>query len=93
MDELDVVAFRLLFLDLAPRDFVAVVRGIVEDLDFVFFLRVVDGAYRVDQTLHAVRFVEDGELCRDHGKIVHLVVAVILQQVLSIGKAHATAVL
>ncbi len=92
VDELDVVAFRLLLRDFPLGDFVAFVRGIVEHLDFVLVLRVVDGAHGIDQAFHAVRFVEDGELGRDHGKLVHLVVPVKLQQVLAVGKAHPAAV-
>ena len=93
MNEFDVKAFGLLFCDFALGDFVAFIGGVVQNLNFVTILRIVDGADSIDQTFHAVGFVEDRELCRDLRQVIHFVVAVELKKALAVGEANSAAVL
>lgn len=93
VDELDVVTLGGEFCNFLLGDFVAFVGGVIQHLDFVLVLGVVDGADGFEQTLNAVGFVKDGELCGDLGEICHGVFTIELQNLFAVGKSRGAAIL
>ena len=79
VDELDVITAGGEFSNFLFGDFVAFVRRVVQDLDFVLVLGVVDGADRFKESFYAVGFVKNRELGRDLREVCHGMFAVILQ--------------
>ena len=84
VDKLDVITTCSKFSDFFLRDFVAFVRGVVQDLDFVLVLGVVDGADRFEESFNAVGFVKNRELCRNLRQVGHRVFAIVLQDGLTV---------
>ncbi len=93
VDKLDVVALGCQFFDLFLRYFVAFVGGVVQNLNFVLVLGVVDGADCLQQSFHAVGFVEHGKLGGNLGQVRHGMFAIKLEDVLAVGESRATAIL
>ena len=79
VDELDVVTTGGEFSNFLLGDFVAFVRRVVQDLDFVLVLGVVDGADSLEESFYAVGFVKNRELGRDLREVCHGMFAVVLQ--------------
>ncbi len=93
VDELDVVTAGGEFSDFSLRDFVAFVRRVVQDLDFMLVLGVVYGADCFKESFDAVGFVEDRELRRDLREVCHGVLAVVFQDSFTVRKSRGAAVL
>ena len=84
VDELDVVTTGREFSNFLLGDFVAFVRGVIQDLDFVLVFGVVNGADGFEESFNAVGFVKNRELCRNLWQVGHGVFAVILQDGLAV---------
>ena len=84
VDELDVVTTCGKFCDFSLGDFVALVRGVVQDLDFMLVLGVVYGADGFEESFNAVGFVKNRELCRNLRQVGHGMFAVVLQDSLAV---------
>ena len=93
VDKLDVVTLGGQFFHLFLGYFVALVGGIVQNLDFVLVLGVVDCADRLQQSLHAVGLVKHGQLGGNLGQVRHGMFTVKLENVLAVGKTGLSAVL
>ena len=93
VDKLDVITTCSKFSDFFLCDFVAFVRGVVQDLDFVLVLGVVDSAHGLEEAFDAVGFVEYGQLGSDLRQLVDGVLAVELEDTLAVGKPGLAAVL
>ena len=93
VEELDIVTTSGKFCDFPLRDLVALVRRVVQDLDFVLVLGVVDGADGFEETFNAVGFVENRELSRDLRKIRHGMLTIVFENCFAVGKSRLAAVL
>ena len=93
VDQLDIITTCGEFSDFLLGDFVAFVRRVIQDLDFMLVFGVVDGADSLEETFNAVGFVKNRELCRDLWQVGHGVFAVVLQDGLAVRKSRFAAIL
>ena len=94
VDVLDGLAERLVAGNDVRGDFGALVGGVVEDLDFELFARVLHGADSLDEAVDDELLIEHGQLDGDAGKLVEVAdgIRVVVLFVFEVLVAHRIAV-
>jgi len=69
-DLLDLKAPLSVFGHLAMYDLAGVVGGIIQDVDLKSIRRIIKGGYAIDEPLHDIALVVDGELYRYEGQLL-----------------------